>query len=161
MKRIGVVLILVLAFCGLADAAYLAQHVMSGAPVICNIQGLSDCNTVVGSQYSHLFGIPVAELGVLFYGVLFILAALELLLFDAFLRRVLQVTAIIGIIVSLYFTFLQIFVIRAFCMYCLTSAVVTLLILIVASYIEPMKKKGEVVPPEVPPAPRLTMPPAP
>jgi uncharacterized membrane protein len=160
MKRIGVIAILILAFCGLSDATYLAEHVASNTPVICNVQGLSDCNTVIASQYSHLFGIPLADLGVLFYGVLFILAALELLLFDAFLRRVLQVASLIGVLASVYFVSLQAFVIRAFCIYCLTSAIITLLVLIVASFIEPMKTRIKTEPvPMISPPPRLTMPP--
>ncbi len=163
MKRIGVVAILLLAFCGLADSAYLAQHITNGTPLLCNIQGLSDCNTVVESQYSRLFGIPLAELGVLFYGVFFSLAALELVIFDRFLRRVLQAISLIGIIASLYFISIQGFIIGAFCIYCLTSAVITLLILFFASLIEPVKVMGDSNSSQVspPPPPRLTMPPAP
>jgi uncharacterized membrane protein len=162
MKRIGVVAILVLAFCGLADAAYLAEHAASGSPIICNVQGLSDCNTVVGSQYSQIFGVPLADVGVFFYGVLFILAALELFFFDRFLRRVLQVFAVVGIVSSLYFVSIQAFAIGAFCIYCLTSATITLLILFFASLIEPVKLKEKPMPPPVvSPPPRLTMPPVP
>jgi len=163
MKRIAVVAILILAFCGLADAAYLAQHVASGAPVICNVQGLSDCNTVIESQYSRFLGIPLADIGVFFYGVLFIFAAVELVLSDWVLRRVLQILSVVGILASLYFIWLQAFVIGAFCEYCLTSALITLLVLFFASFIEPMKAKRER---EIEststnsPPPRLTMPPA-
>ncbi len=162
MKRIGVVAILSLAFCGLADAAYIAQHTVSGVPIICNIQGLSDCNTIVSGHYSRLFGIPLAELGVLFYGVLFTLAALEIILFDQFLRRAIQILSLIGIIASLCFVSLQAFVIGAFCIYCLTSAAITLLILLFASFIEPvsLKKKSDSSLPNLPPPQRLTMPPA-
>ncbi len=161
MKRIAVIIVLLLAFCGLADSIYLAEHVASGAPVICNIQGLSDCNMVLGTQYSHVFGIPLAELGVLFYSALFLVAALELFLPDRFLRRILQSLSLVGILASLYFVYLQAFVIHAFCAYCLTSAFIALLIVIFASFIEPMKGKKDSETPSPPPAPRLTMPPAP
>ena len=164
MKRIGVVAILILAFCGLANAAYLAQHQANAAAIPCSIQGLSDCGPVIGSEYSHLFGIPLASLGVFFYGVLFILAALELIVFDRFLRRALQAASLVGVIASLYFVFLQAFVIQAFCAYCLASAAITLLVLLFASLIEPLKsKKGSASPMILPPPslPRLTMPPAP
>ncbi|NNM83678.1 vitamin K epoxide reductase family protein [Candidatus Parcubacteria bacterium] len=163
MKRIGVIAILILAFCGLADAAYIAQNTARGTPIICNIQGLSDCNTIVTGHYSRLFGIPLADLGVFFYGVLFIFAALEIILFDQFLRRVLQTFSLIGILASFYFVSLQAFVIGAFCIYCLTSAAITLLILVFASFIEPVSlKKGDNSSlSNVPPSPRLTMPPVP
>jgi uncharacterized membrane protein len=160
MKRAGVIAILVLAFCGLADAAYLTEHVLSGTAVICNVQGLSDCNTIIGSQYSRLFGIPLAELGVFFYALLFIFAALEIFVFHRFLRRVIQVFSVGGMVASVYFVLLQAFVIRAFCVYCLTSAVITFFILVFASVIEPIRPKEEVPSePTPPPARSLLMPP--
>lgn len=140
MKRIGVVGILILAFCGIANAAYLAKSESTGTPLICDIQNLSGCNVVVNSQYSHLFGIPLAEYGVLFYGILFVLAALELVLFDRLLRRVLQGISLIGILASLYFTGVQVFLIGAFCVYCLASSFIALLIFILASLIEPLNR---------------------
>lgn len=165
MKRTGVVAILLLAFFGLADSAYIAKSEASGTPLICNIQNLSGCNTVVASQYSQVFGIPLAELGVLFYSIMFVLAALELILFDRLLRRVLQGLALVGIAASLYFIFVQAFVIGAFCIYCLASAFTTFLILFFASLIEPVWRKENGPLPQalsVPPAPppRLPMPPA-
>lgn len=141
MKRIGVVLILFLAFFGLADSAYLTQHALNGTPLICDIQSLAGCNIVAASQYSHIFGIPLAELGVLLYSVIFVLAALEIVLFDRFLRRVLQVVSAIGAIVSLYYAAIQVFVIGAFCIYCFASSVTAILIFILASFIEPVRRR--------------------
>lgn len=162
MKRIGVVLILVFAFFGLADSAYLTQHELSGAPLLCNIQNFSGCNIVAASQYSHIFGIPLAEFGVLFYSIIFVLAALELVIFDQLLRRVLQGMSLIGVLSSLYFTFIQMFVIDAFCIYCLVSAFITFFIFILASLIEPIRKRTsppESSPPEPPKPPHFSMPP--
>ena len=146
MKRLGVVGILILAFFGLADSAYLAQHEASGTPLLCNIQNPSGCNVVAASQYSHIFGIPLAEFGILFYGILFVLAALEIVIFDRLLRRVLQAVSLIGVAASLYFTLIQAFVIRAFCIYCLVSALITLLIFILASLIEPIGRRADYAP---------------
>lgn len=139
MKRIGVALILILAFSGLANSAYLAKQEASGEPLICNIQNLSGCNIVTSSEYSKLFGIPLAEYGILFYGILFVLASLELVIFDRLLRRFLQAISLAGVIFSIYFTFVQVFFIGAFCIYCLTSAAISFLILAFASLIEPVR----------------------
>ena len=158
MKRIGVVCILLLAFCGLADSAYLTQHELSGTPLICNIQNLDGCNIVASSPYAHLFGVPLAEYGVFFYGILFVLAALELVLFDRLLRRVLQWAALFGALASTYFLFVQVFFIGAFCIYCLVSAGITFLVLILASFIEPLRPLKDQQPPILPP-PHLSMPP--
>jgi len=158
MKRIGVVFILFFAFFGIADSAYLAQSELSGTPLLCNIGNLSGCNIVASSQYSHIFGIPLAEFGILFYSVMFVLAALEIVLFDQLLRRALQALSLIGLLSSLYFTFVQIFLIGAFCIYCFASALTTLLIFIFASLLEPLRRRAQsIVPPASPP--NLGMPP--
>ncbi|MFA6414944.1 MAG: vitamin K epoxide reductase family protein [Candidatus Paceibacterota bacterium] len=158
MKRVGVVLILIFSFFGLADSAYLTQHELDGTPLICNIQNLSGCNLVAESQYSHIFGIPLAEFGVLFYSIMFVIAALEVVIFDQLLRRVLQVVSLVGLAASLYFTSVQIFLIGAFCIYCSVSALITLLIFILASFIEPIRRR---VPPSAPEFPQggIPMPP--
>ncbi|TSC71046.1 MAG: vitamin K epoxide reductase [Parcubacteria group bacterium Gr01-1014_49] len=147
MKRMGVVLILILALCGLADSAYIAQHEMSGTPLICDIENLSGCNVVVASPYSYVFGIPLAQYGILFYSIVFVLAALELVIFDQLLRRVLQGISLMGVLASIYFTFVQVFFIDAYCIYCLASALIALLILILAGVIEPPQTKVPASPP--------------
>jgi uncharacterized membrane protein len=144
MKRASIVLILVSAFCGIAVSAYLAQHETSGAPLICNIQNLSGCNVVVASPYSSIFGVPLADFGLLFYTMLFVLAAFELALVDQLLRRVLQVFAVVGIMASLYSIYIQAIIIQQLCIYCMTSALLTLLILLSASTIEPLRRRARV-----------------
>lgn len=163
MKRAGVILILLFSFIGLADSVYLAKHEANGTPLLCNIQNLSGCNIVAQSPYSKLLGIPLAEYGVLFYTILFILAALEIVIFDQLLRRALQGLSVVGLIASVGFTVLQIFVIKALCVYCLLSALMTLFIFIAASYIEPLRRTffTRDTPPSEPPSsrPPLPMPP--
>lgn len=162
MKRMGVVAILFLAFCGLADSAYILESEKTGTPLLCNIQNLSGCNIVANSQYSHIFGISLSEYGVMFYALLFVLAALELVLFDRFLRRVIQVLSFMGFIGSLYFAFVQVFLIRAICIYCAASGIITVFVLILASKLEPLRKKSVLATPStsIPdPSPHLPMPP--
>lgn len=156
MKRLGVALILLLSLAGLSDSVYLAQHELAGAPLLCNIQNLTGCNVVAQSPYSKLLGIPLAEYGVLFYTIVFILALLELIIFDQLLRRVLQGLALLGLLASLCFTLLQVFVINALCVYCLGSAVISLLICVLATFIEPIRR--DLFAP--PPPPPFRMPPA-
>jgi uncharacterized membrane protein len=140
MKRAGVVLILLFAFFGLSDSIYLAQQEANDAPLICNVDNLSGCNIVATSPYTRFLGISIAEYGVMFYAFIFVIAALELVVFDRLLRRVLQGASLVGIIASAYLTFLEIFVIQALCIYCLVSAGIALAIFIFASLIEPIRK---------------------
>lgn len=160
MKRVGVIFILILAFCGLADSAYIAQHEASGTPLLCNIQNFSNCNVVAASQYSHLFGVPLADYGIMFYSIVFILAALEIVIFDQLLRRMLQIASLLGLLSSLYFVFVQMFFIGAFCIYCSVSGLITLLVFILASLIEPIRVRLTTQPSVPQPPPHLRMPPA-
>lgn len=163
MKRFAVAAILFLAFCGLADSAYITQQELAGAPLLCNVENLSGCNIVAQSPYAYIFGVSLSEYGMLFYGVIFFVAAVELLLSRSVLRRSLQLLALLGVVLSLYFTFVQVFFIQALCMYCLASAAIAVLLLIFSAYIEPLRSfrleaehMGEAVPPSRPP---FTMPP--
>ena len=156
MKRAGVLFIMLFAFAGLADSAYLAQHETNGTPLLCNIEHLTGCNIVAQSPYSEIFGVPLAVYGILFYAILFALAALELALFDRFLRRVLQGLATFGVLASLYFVVVQIFIIQALCVYCLGSVFLALGIGCVASLLEPFKRSVLIQPTSIP---GLTMPP--
>ena len=158
LKRTLALLILLLAFFGMADAAYLATHAFSGEPLICDIGSLSGCTIVASSTYSVLFGVPLAVYGVVFYALVFVLAALELVFFNALLRRLLQGAAVVGAIAGIVFTFIQVYLINALCIYCLMSAVVSFLILVCASMLEPVRPRLP-GPPPPPPATRLPMPP--
>ncbi|MFA5744901.1 MAG: vitamin K epoxide reductase family protein [Candidatus Paceibacterota bacterium] len=160
MKRTGVICIVFLAFFGLVDSIYLAQNEITNTPLICTVENLSDCNIVATSQYSRLFGIPLAEFGVAFFSIIFILAILELFVSNRLLRRFIQGCSIVGVASSVYFTFIEIFIIHALCIYCLVSAFITLLIFISASFIQPIRKSEQENPPTPPSVPpHFSMPP--
>jgi len=77
--------------------------------------------------------VPLGYLGVIFYVVMFALAAR--LLFDPFspgLRSGALLFAALGVSGSIYFMFIQFAFIHAFCIYCLISGVLTLLLLTAA-----------------------------
>jgi uncharacterized membrane protein len=118
-------LLLVLTFLGIADAWYLASAALDGTALACNITGiqsLSGCNQVAQSSYSQFLGLPLALYGVGFYGVLFAIAAILLATPIRVLYRIAIGLSVIGFFLSLYFVFLQFFVIKALCIYCLGSS---------------------------------------
>ncbi len=126
MTRAVTIGILLLSLIGLADSLYLAKHKADGTPLICDIDGLSGCNIVADSQYSDIFGIPLAEFGIGFY-------ALILFLVLARSYVALRGVASIGTLASLYFIFVQVFLIKALCIYCIASALCTFIILFLSS----------------------------
>lgn len=119
------------ALAGLAAAVYLAYVEVGQQSAVCGLVG--DCNTVQQSPYAMLFGVlPVGVLGI--GGYVAILAAWALgRVKDARTRDAAQagllVMALFGAAFSTYLTFLEPFVIGATCAWCLTSALVMLLLL--------------------------------
>lgn len=116
---------MVLVLVGIADSVYLAESAITDTPLVCDIQGLDDCNVVAQSPYSKLFGIPLGTYGVMFYS-----AALIVLLAIVFAPRRLWFTgfvalSVFGALASLVFLGIQFFLIEATCLYCLLSALIT------------------------------------
>ena len=134
MKRLKILAIIfvVLALIGLVDAGYLTiKHYTNTIPP-CTLQG---CETVITSKYNEIGGIPVALFGVIYY--------LDILTFGfLYLKtrkeQVLKIAAIMtpaGLIASIYFVYLQLYVIEAICQYCMLSAGTSTLLFIVGMYV--------------------------
>jgi uncharacterized membrane protein len=124
---------LALALIGMADAFYVARASYLGQPLREII--IEGANTVLNSPYARIFGVPLSYLGLVYYSFMFGLAAL--LAFDP-RSRGLRAGALIytamGVCSSIYFMYLQINYIRAVCIYCLFSAITTLLLFIAAAW---------------------------
>lgn len=121
----------VLAVLGLGVSLYLAYVEIGHVEAVCGPVG--ECNIVQTSQYASILGIPVAVLGVLNYVAILALWAVQSLSTGRWADlagRALIVLTIIGVLFSVYLTLLELFVIRAVCAWCLSSAVITTLIML-------------------------------
>jgi uncharacterized membrane protein len=112
-----------LSLIGAADALYLTIHHLTGQSVRCSVTG--GCSQVLGSSYAKLAGIPTAAFGVAAYFATFSLATLAVFGYGWARKLLLAVTAPM-FVVTLWLLYLQAFVLRAFCQYCLLSAVLTI-----------------------------------
>ena len=127
MKKIYVV-VAVLSLLGIADALYLTIEHVTGQTVRCTI--LSGCSEVLSSQYAVVAGIPLAAVGAAAYFTVFSLAILALFGYHI-AGKILTPLVIAMFFVSVWLFYLQAFVIRQFCQYCLISAGTTLTLLII------------------------------
>jgi uncharacterized membrane protein len=127
-------LIPALSLLGMFVAAYLAYVETAQVSAVCGPVG--DCNTVQQSEYARLFGIlPIGVLGLAGY-VMILLAWLG----ARFGRNDIQnlgTLALLGMTIagtlfSIYLTFLEPFVIGATCAWCLTSAVVMTVLMLLS-----------------------------
>jgi uncharacterized membrane protein len=129
MKKLYAVAAL-LSLLGLADALYLTIEHVTGQSVRCTI--LAGCSAVLSSPYAVVAGIPLAAVGAAAYFTVFSLIVLTLFGYGIAGKLLLPVVGAM-FLVSLWLIYLQAFVIREFCQYCLLSALITttLLVLVV------------------------------
>lgn len=115
---------------GLADSIYLTVEHLSGRSVRCTIT--SGCSEVLSSPYATVRGYPLAGLGALAYFAVFSLATLAAFGYKG-MGKLLLVLVGVMFLTTLWLFYLQAFVIRHFCQFCLLSALVTttLLVLVV------------------------------
>ena len=118
----------VLALVGLADALYLTIEHVTGQSVRCTI--ISGCSAVLSSPYAVVAGIPLAALGAAAYFTVFSLAILTLFGYPR-IATLLRAIVITMFAISVWLMYLQAFVIREFCQYCLLSALITTALLVV------------------------------
>lgn len=144
-------------FMGFIDASYLSIKHFVGTPLPCSV--LRGCEEVTTSQYSVIGGVPVALLGAIYYLAIFALIF-------GYLRgkrytssgndstiqknddRMIKMAArltIIGILASLWFIYLQLFVIKAICLYCMFSALTSSLLFAFGIYVLKFRKTPQLV----------------
>lgn len=119
-KKKLVALFLVLSFLGFIDSSFLTAKHYQDSPVPCLV--FNDCDKVLTSRYATVGNIPVSLLGALFYLAIIVLTVAYLDAEKDFLLYLVSLLSILGFLLSLWFVYLQIFVIKAICPYCLVSA---------------------------------------
>jgi len=123
----------IVSFIGFLDASYLTVKHYLGVPLNCSV--FEGCELVTTSQYATIFGIPVALLGAFYYLLISILSFMYLDAKASFVPRILPPLTLIGFLSSIWFVYLQLFVIRAICIYCMISAASSTTLLILGIYL--------------------------
>ena len=105
---------------GFFDAAYLTIQHYTQFTLPCTItQG---CDLVTKSEYSSIMGIPVALLGALYYLAIFLAVYIIIETKKTDYLRFIAIATTFGFLFSVWFVYLQFFVIHAICQYCMLSA---------------------------------------
>jgi uncharacterized membrane protein len=121
--------IAVLALLGLLMSVYLTLHKFGFIGTLAC--GTGSCDTVQTSPWAVFMGIPVPVMGVAGYLVLLVLAIIGLQPAHAENRKLglsIFVLADIAVAFTVYLTYLEAFVINAWCRWCIGSAVIITLI---------------------------------
>ena len=128
-----------IALLGLGDSIYLTVQHLTGAHVDCVAS--ADCETVLGSTYAAVGKVPLAAFGALAYFGVFSLATLAAFghgwTRPLFLWLVLAMLGCTG-----WLLYIQAFVLRAFCDFCLLSAALTAILSAIVLAIFLMRKRA-------------------
>lgn len=135
-----------LAVPGMLVAYYLLLFHSGSLFTTCTVNEWFDCGQVSGpaSPYSSIGPIPVALLGLLGYAAIFLVVWLKdwVQLVEENLPELLAGLVGLAFLFTLGLTALELFVIHAFCQYCLYSAaIVTLMFILAISFVISSRKK--------------------
>jgi uncharacterized membrane protein len=130
---------LIVAVMGFADASYLTIEHYRGVIPPCSVT--EGCEVVLTSSYSTIFGVPTSLLGAIYYLAVSIGAFIYLeskhgageiaAHHAAILKWTLMATAF-GFGMSLWFVYLQLFILHSICIYCMGSAAASTILFITA-----------------------------
>lgn len=115
--------IFALSLLGLGISVFLQYEYSLEGSIVCPLGG--GCDIVRTSSYSHILGISLPILGIIFY--------LGIALSSVFRWTTAQLlSALVGFIFGVYLTFLEAFVIGAFCFWCVLSFIISGAIFVLA-----------------------------
>jgi len=118
---------ILLTLIGFFDSVYLLWIKLSQNRALCFVS-VGDCWSVNISKYSEWLGIPIAIFGILGYLAIFILILLENNVDYLKTNGILIVfgLTLIGVVYSCYLTYIEIYVLKTICPFCLLSAILML-----------------------------------
>jgi len=107
-------------FAGLLDSVYLAaKHYLGSTPPCVLLKG---CEVVTTSKFATVGGVSVAVFGAVYYLAVLVLVIAYLDSKNHSLLKILSRFTVLGVLATAWFLFLQIFILKALCIYCLVSA---------------------------------------
>lgn len=122
-------IIFILAIVGVLIAAYVTQSFIRHSSIVCINTG---CELVRKSPNSYIFGIPVPAFGLIGYSLLAVLSFLRTTSPSKNLLYGILAIGLFGVSFVSWFTYTEIFIIKAICTWCAVSAVNMTIIFILA-----------------------------
>ncbi|MEP7166727.1 MAG: quinone-dependent dihydroorotate dehydrogenase [Candidatus Woesebacteria bacterium] len=118
--------IVIIAFLGLLDTSYMTWSELSG--IVPSCQPPFDCGRVLSSPWSHVGPVPLSAIGIVYYATILTVAILVFLDASERAQDFLLVLTTGGFLFSLYLVFVMAFVLNAWCLYCVGSALSSFLL---------------------------------
>lgn len=122
-------LIFILSLLGLGVSSFLFYEYSIAGSIICPTGG--GCDVVRASTYSLFLGISIPILGIVFYLAMAVLSVMRSYIFPNKILFILQLLgSVVGVGFGIYLTFLEVFVIKAICFWCVLSFIISSVILL-------------------------------
>lgn len=129
----------VVSFIGFLDSVYLTVEHYLGLSLPCSI--LNGCEEVATSVYATIWNIPVALFGVIYYLTFFLLSILYLEVKSRNIINFIARFSVVGFLASAWFIYIQLFLIKALCFYCIISATTSTILFILGMFVLKYKKE--------------------
>lgn len=137
-SRWVVFVFIIVSFIGFLDSVYLAAEHYLGVPLPCSI--LNGCEDVMASGYATIWNVPVALFGAIYYLIFFLLSILYLEIKKRSIINFIAQLSVVGFLASVWFAYVQLFIIKALCFYCLISAITSTILFILGIFVLKCKK---------------------
>lgn len=133
LKKPLTIISLILATVGLGLSIYLTYVHYNIHALVC---GTGGCEIVQTSQYSEMFGIPIAIFGVVMFTALIVAIILRerLAEYADMIGTGIVIVLLMAVLYWAYLSYLEASVIHAWCQWCVATSLVTLAFLFVESY---------------------------
>jgi len=126
-------ILFLLSLAGLAIGAYLTVAHWGDQPIACG--GVGDCGYVNSSDYATIGGIPVSALGAMLYAAMaFVSLRWIRHPYEDRLAIIYWALALSGTVYAGYLTYVELAILSAICIWCVTSALLLTLSLALSSW---------------------------
>jgi len=122
LSRTGIA---VLSIAGFFIALHIHRHKRQGKPLMCPMK--MSCDTVVNSDYAHILTIPLEFAGMAYYAFTAVGSIIAILMpqfVSSTGTMILSSATLIAFLISMYLIYVQARVIKAWCSWCLFSALI-------------------------------------
>ncbi len=125
------------ALVGLFASVYLFYTYVTGVPIVCGI--VSGCELVRASRWAYTLGVPRPLLGMIFYVLVFatLVMRVSIKTRSRELWLLTRALVVLGCVESAFLFFVQWLDVRAFCVWCLTSAAAAIALTLFAIFDRP------------------------
>ena len=128
--------LIILSIIGFLVSYYIFYSKKYGKPLYCPIG--ENCDDVVRSKYGKTFGIENTIPGMMYYVMIFLYAIIIMLNRNLFKQDIVYYSivgaSIASVMFSLYLAYVQKFILKKWCIYCIVSTISSILILGVLIY---------------------------